>query len=139
MGRAFTDQDSKTTAKVAVINQTMAHHYFGEASPLGQMVYFPKSDAQGRYIPFEAQLDKDQGVEVVGVVQDAKYDDLREAVPPMTYLPISQADWFPTSIEIRTTGGPEQVVPNVRQVLKEINRNLVLRNIRRSRIRLTIR
>jgi predicted permease len=129
LGREFTRRDSKTATKVAVINQTMARHYFGDASPIGRMVYFPKSDAQGRYIPFGRQLDKDQAVEVVGVVQDAKYDDLRDPTPPMAYLPMSQADWFPQSIEIRTARNPKLVAPLIRPMLKEINSNLILRNV----------
>jgi predicted permease len=129
LGREFTDQDSKAATKVAVINQTMARHYFGDGNPIGRMIYFPKTDAQGRYIPFGARLNNAQAVDVVGVVKDAKYDDLREATPPMAYLPIAQADGFPASIEIRTSKNPKLVAPLIRPLLRDINADLILRNV----------
>src|SRR5262249_13905438 len=97
--------------------------------PIGKMIYFPKLDAQGRYLPFGPPLDKEQGVQIVGVVQDAKYDNLREATRRMIYLPIAQSSWFAGSIEIRTAQDPNAVAPQVRQVLKEVNRNIVVRSM----------
>jgi putative ABC transport system permease protein len=131
LGRSFTNQDSRIEPSVAVINERMARHYFGHESPIGKTVYFPKVDAQGRYIPFGSQLDKSSlGVEVVGVVRDAKYDDLREATPSMAYLPISQAEGLPSSIEVRTVGQPSGVALQIRQILNQINPNIILGSIK---------
>jgi predicted permease len=129
LGRTFTDQDARIEPKVAVINERMARHYFGQESPIGKTVYFPKVDARGRYIPFRSQLDRSLGLEVVGVVQDAKYDDLREATPSMAYLPISPVEGLPSSIEVRTVGQASGVALQVRQILNQVNPNIILRSI----------
>ncbi|PYV43016.1 MAG: permease, partial [Acidobacteria bacterium] len=130
LGRTFTVEDTWVEPKVVVINESMARHYFGQEDPIGKTIYFPKVDAQGRYIPFGSQLDKSLGVEVVGLVQDAKYDDLREATPSMAYLPISPVEGLPSSIEIRTAGQPTGVVPQIRQILTQVNPNIILRSIK---------
>jgi predicted permease len=130
LGRDFGPEDTATSPKVAIINETMSRHYFGQQSPLGKLVYFPKSDALGRYIPFAAQLDRDQAVEVVGVIRDAKYDNLRQRTPRMTYLPWVQGQGRVSAIEVRTMGNPSAMTGQIRQALKEINSNLVLRSVR---------
>jgi predicted permease len=131
LGRSFTDQDSRIEPSVAVINERMARRYFGQESPIGKTIYFPKVDAQGRYVPFGSQLDRSSlGVEVVGVVQDAKYDDLREATPSMAYLPIFLAEGVPSSIEVRTVGQPSGVALQVRQIVNQVNPNIILGSIK---------
>ncbi len=113
-----------------VINETMARHYFGRGNPIGRTIYFPKSDAQGRYLPFGTQFDKEQGREIVGVVRDAKYGNLRETSRRMAYLPLQDDDGFAASIDVPVVKDPGAVAPHIRQVLKEVNPNLTLRTIR---------
>jgi predicted permease len=130
LGRDFGSEDTANSPRVAIINETMARHYFGQQSALGKLIYFPKLDALRRYIPFTAQLDSDQAVEIVGVVQDAKYDNLRQRTPRMTYLPWVQGQGRVSAIEVRTVGNPSAMTEEIRQALKEINSNLVLRSVR---------
>jgi predicted permease len=133
LGRAFTERDTEAAPKVAVINETLSRRYFAHKSPIGKTIYFPKVDAQGRYIPFGPQLEKAQPVQVVGVIQDAKYDDLRESTPGMAFFPIDQTaagmEGFPTSIEVRTSLNPSAAAPKIRQILKQVNPNLILRSM----------
>ena len=129
LGRGFMDQDSENAPKVAVINETTTRHYFGPESPIGKTIYFPKVDSQGRYVPFGSRLDKEQGVQIVGVVQDAKYDNLRDPTPRMVYLPVAQGTGFAESIEVRTTNDPNALAPQIRQVLKQVSNSIVLRSM----------
>ncbi len=130
LGRGFTDQDAQTALRVAVINETTARHYFGPESPIGKNIYFPKVDSQGRYIPFGLRLDKEQGVQIVGVIQDAKYDNLRDPTPRMVYLPVAQGAGFAESIEVRTADDPNALAPRIHQVLKQVNKSIVLRSMK---------
>jgi len=69
-GRDFTFQD-QDHARVAIINQTKARYYFGKRSPLGMQIAFDGDDK-----PYE----------IVGVVGDAKYLEIREKTYRTVYL-----------------------------------------------------
>jgi predicted permease len=76
-GRGFSVRDAENAPPVAVINQTMARYFFGERSAIGQ-----------RFV-FGAPL-RGSGIEIVGVVRDAIYNNPREHIPHMAYLPVAQ-------------------------------------------------
>ena len=57
-GRDFASQDTSSSPRTAIINETAARYFFGSSDPLGQRI------GQGRSGPAE--------IEVVGVVRDAK-------------------------------------------------------------------
>jgi putative ABC transport system permease protein len=110
LGRGFTSPDVPGAPQVALVNETMARHYFGAENPLGKRIYFPKLDAQGRYIPFEEAMGPDQAVEVVGVVEDAKYDNLRQKTPRMTFLPWLQGTPLLSAVVVRTWADPATAI-----------------------------
>ena len=76
-GRVFTDSDRSGSLRVAILNQTAAREYFGSANPIGWKVKFP-----GQRAAFEYQI--------VGVVNDSRYESLRKADERMVYLPMTQ-------------------------------------------------
>src|SRR5205814_8274813 len=73
-GRTFLPSDTGKAPSVAIVNETMARHFFGDASPLGHRFGYGTPAT----------------VEIVGVVKDAKVDGLRESVPALVYYPIAQ-------------------------------------------------
>ena len=76
IGREFTDRDDERAPAVAVVNESMARHYFGDVSPIGKHFgWTPRGPRQ---------------VEIVGVVKDAKWRDLRADSPPFIYFPYFQ-------------------------------------------------
>ncbi len=77
-GRDFQATDTENSEQVAIVNESMARRFFGKASPLGQVfrVDEGKSFSHPRVI--------------VGVVRDAKYEDLRNEAPAAGYIPFSQ-------------------------------------------------
>jgi macrolide transport system ATP-binding/permease protein len=118
LGRDFTSQDSQSAPRVAVINETMARHYFGASNPLGQR--FSLSGASGQ-------------IEIVGVVRDAKYHSLREPTPRMAFVPFVQAP--PSSLErmtfeIRAAGNPTRVTAAIRQVVWSMEKDLPLYGVK---------
>ncbi len=126
LGREFTPADNA----VAIINSALARHYFPGQNPLGKSIYFPRLDEQRRYIPFSPKLELEQAVEVVGVVQDAKYEDLRQVTPRMAYLPWVSGASFDSSVAVRTVTGPANLVEPIRAALRQVSPNLVVREVK---------
>ena len=89
-------------ALVAIVNEAFVKHYFGSRNPIG--LHF----SQG------SSLDLTNAFEIVGVVRDARYFNIRKSVEPMVYVPVWR---FGSSFEtlcIRSVGKPEQLVAAVR-------------------------
>ena len=101
MGRDFSFRD-KGGPRVAIINRTMAHYYFGNSDPLGKQVIF-----DGDHQPYE----------IVGVAGDAKYLQMREATLRTIYLNTFQERSVDSRFALRTSIDPEAVVPDVRRAV----------------------
>jgi predicted permease len=115
-GRGIEVQDTETSAKVAVINEALAHYYFGNQNPVGK-----------RLAIGEAKHAADFGV--VGVVKDAKYTRLREASPPMLFIPVFQNPDYMNDLQVRTIGDPTSVAADVRKTLNDIDSKLNPRRV----------
>ena len=76
-GRDLVKQDFDNEGAV-VVNETFARQYFNGESPVGRPFVRPERTRSG-------SVDIPQ--QIVGLVADAKYNDLREATPPIVYLP----------------------------------------------------
>ena len=79
MGRNFSDSDTATSQRVAVVNRTFVRMYVGGENPIGKTL---QTVAEPHY-PSTAY-------EMIGVIPDTKYSDLRGATPPMAFAPASQ-------------------------------------------------
>jgi predicted permease len=80
-GRDFNERDSAAGNKVAIINKSFADKYFAGRNPIGQT--FQLDARPGRPHPI---------FEIVGVVKDMKYSDLREPFTPTGFFPSAQDD-----------------------------------------------
>ena len=127
-GRAFTEEDTATSQKVAVVNQAFVKKFF------------PKEDPMGRHFG-----DFDQKFaslfEIVGIVADAKYNNPREDVRPMYFRPLTQQitgltepnfimaegrSLFINSITMHFQRPPQNLDAQVRRTLANINPNLTV-------------
>jgi predicted permease len=104
-GRGFGREDSDRSRRVSVINETMAQRYFPGQSPIGRR--------WGSSRNFEAD-----GVEIVGVVEDARYNDVKAASVSMSYMPVAQSQRYVRSIEVRASGDPATLASAVRHALR---------------------
>jgi predicted permease len=94
----------------AVVNQSMARHFFGNENPIGKL--FNWGDGRRR-------------IEVIGVVRDAKFTNLREKPPRTFYLYYFQAPIpFPLTIHLRTDGDPASYAATIQRVVREIDPQL---------------
>jgi predicted permease len=78
LGRDFTGEDDANAPKVAIINKRMAHDIFGGTNPIGRRLSTPAFAGDRSWYS------------IVGVVADAKSNDLRGTVKPMVYVPTEQ-------------------------------------------------
>ncbi|MEO7995948.1 MAG: ABC transporter permease [Gemmatimonadaceae bacterium] len=118
-GRTFSVQDQRGTQKVALINQTTATKFFGTGNPVGKQLRMPGP----RQKPDEGDV-----IEVIGVVEDAKYSSLKEEPRAVAYLSINQSteDNSNVNYEIRTIGNPASVISAVTSLAAEINPRISL-------------
>lgn len=80
-GRDFGDGDVEGGKPVVIVNETFARQYFGEKSPLGFHMAFGGGPS---VVP---------DMEIIAVVEDAKYEDLRGEVPRQVFVAYQQNDW----------------------------------------------
>ncbi len=114
LGRAFGQQDTGASPKVAVINETFAKWYLPGGSPIG------------KHFGLGGDPKHSNDIEVVGVVKDAKYQDLGERPFPASYYPYTQHVQYLNDFEVRFTGKPEVVIAEVRQAVAQIDHSLPL-------------
>jgi predicted permease len=113
VGRNLSEQDNAPAPKVAVINSAFARRFFSEQNPVGQRLGFSAETASQ--------------MEIVGVAQDAKYDSLREEMPPTIYIPwLQEGRVGQMNFELRTVGDPMALLPAIRQAISEVDDNLPL-------------
>lgn len=118
-GREFESADSATSVKVAVINRSMAELYFGGL------------DAVGRSFSMPGFRNDSTPLRIVGVVQDSKAHDLREAALPTAYVPFSQAPFArPMTFEVRTLADPASATATLRRTIRDADSRLSLYDVK---------
>ncbi len=121
-GRAFTRQDTETSPKVAVINQTLAKRFFPNQNPIGKRFRLGPKGKDEKWI------------EIVGVCADTRYDTLRNNPPPMHFgLYHQQTEMGGLTYIIRTPMKAEAIVPSLRAAVQRIDPNLPLLDVRTQR------
>ena len=118
-GRTFTERDRQGTPNVAVINETLAHAFFGNGNPVGR-----KFDPKGG---------KHFDSEIVGVVRDASYTSLKDQTKPVFYVPYAQRpdlvgdlggrDMF---VEVRSAAAGTFPAMEVRQTVAQLDARIVV-------------
>ena len=102
----------------AIVNETFAHHFFPLGNALGQFV---KAS-----LPPVPKFPRGPGWQIVGVVRDAKYNDLRRDVKPTIYVPATGGS---AVFELRTASDPKGLVSAVRDITNQLDSNLSVYNI----------
>jgi predicted permease len=121
-GRDFTqgdmqaDSQSYQATSVAIINSTMARRFFGESSPVGKHFRF----VEGNRAPME----------IVGVVADSKYNDLREGATDFFYIPGTHGD-----LEIRAQASAKTLTTPLREIVHSLDSGVGVTSIQTLRER----
>ncbi len=118
------DKAEKSAApplQFAVINQTMARAFFGNENPVGKSFSY----LDPRY--------KGQTFEIIGVVNSAKYDNLRDQAPKTFYKFYAQQPG-PASgnraFQIRALGDPVEMAASIKRVVREFDPTMQIFDLR---------
>ena len=111
-GRWFNDRDTQTSPHVAVVNEAFTRRYLAGISAIGKTI---RTSAESGYPETE--------YEIVGVVKDTKYTDLREPTPPMVFAPADQfPDVRPWAVLLtRFSSSPSVAITAVREKISQIS------------------
>lgn len=120
-GRVFTEQDRKDGMRVALINQAAAENLFPGHEPVGKRIK--------PYISPDYET-KEEFVEIVGVVGNARYGRLEEAVRPEIYLSFLQPTDPAQTIVVRSGVDRSAIAAAVRAEVLALDRNIPLTQIR---------
>ncbi|HEV2690844.1 MAG TPA: ABC transporter permease [Bryobacteraceae bacterium] len=111
-GREFSLGDTANSPKVAIINETMARHFFGARPAIGRRLEWVKKQYQ-----------------VVGVVKDSKYRELREKTPRMIYFSLLQDPHDLHMLQVRTAASPLAIARTIQEMLHAIDPRLHIGDI----------
>jgi len=111
-GRDFSAKDDKKAPRVALVNESFAKHYFGD------------SPAVGRRIGEGTDPGTATDIEIVGVVNDTRYEDLRTEIHRGYFLCALQRDLFGMFVYVKTDREPESAFHSVRAAIRELDPNL---------------
>jgi ABC-type antimicrobial peptide transport system permease subunit len=108
-GRSFSWHDDKNASRVAVVNRDFARKMFGSVT-----------NAIGQYY----KIQDGSLVQVVGVVEDGKYQVLTEDQQPAMFLPFLQSPLSAAYLLVRSTRDPQQIAAAMRSRLHELDNGL---------------
>jgi predicted permease len=116
-GREFTRADAVGAPKVAMVNQAF-------------LKKFNLGDGIGKRFGLGGAGNKPD-IEIVGVAQDAKYSDVKRAVPAQYYLPYKQEERLGYAyFYVRTSVPPEQLLATIPGVIRKLDASLPLGDIK---------
>ena len=117
-GREFTRADGTEAPKIAIVNEAFAKKF-----NLGH-------DAIGRHMSRDGK-DKPLNMEIVGLVANAKYSDVKREIPPQFFIPHAQDDraGFAT-FYVRTGADPNTFMSSIAKVVARLDPNLPIENMR---------
>lgn len=118
-GREFTERDAQGAPLVAIVNETFARYYFGQENPIGRR--------------FGWRVLNDPGaVEIVGVVKDSLYADMRQGTesdnetPRLAYAPFQQGEALDElTVYVRATpDAARSMSDELRQVVRRLDASM---------------
>ncbi len=111
-GRGFTERDNLPAPKVAIINEAAVRKFFPDEDPIGRR--------------FGSSPETSGQIEVVGVVRDVKYSELREPAPATMYVPYNQNPVGAMAFVIRTSSDPTAAMTGIREAVRQVDANVPL-------------
>ncbi|HMD86017.1 MAG TPA: ABC transporter permease [Terriglobia bacterium] len=129
LGRDFTVNDNRQvkngpnpddwTPTTVMINEKFARRYFLGQNPIG------------RHLGFGGDPGTHTDMEIIGVVKDIKYTNLRDDIPEQAFVPYLGSHFLGSmTVYLRTTSDPNQLMPAVRAKVRELDSSLPIYDMR---------
>ncbi len=119
-GREFTESDVAGAPKVAVVNEAFTRKFNLDGR-----------NAVGKFMSSSSSSASELDIEIVGVVQDAKYNNVKDAPPPLFYTPYMQDERLGfLTFYARTEVDPAQLIRAVPELVSGLDPNLPVENIK---------
>jgi putative ABC transport system permease protein len=115
-GRYFSASDTATSTQVAIVNESFVRHYFANPEvALGQHV---------------SRSNHAMNAMIIGVVRDAKHENVREAATPTCFVPFTQAEKS-TGLRfyVRTWQVPDAADNSVRAAIANLDPKLIVNHL----------
>ncbi len=113
-GRDFTERDLRSSARVVIINETLARRAFPGRNPVDQQLLLVPDFGRKNNEP----------VEIIGVAQDAIQHKLGEKIEPLLDRPVDQYFGYRSNymiLVVRTQRDPSPILPSVADVIKSLD------------------
>src|SRR5581483_3219844 len=119
-GRDIQERDRAGSQPIAVINERFAKINFPGRNPLGRHLILWKDKRPAR------------DMEIVGISKNARYGGLKEAIPPVVYIPYDQGYPQPNEMvyALRTVGNPLAYVNSVREIVRRADGRVPVSGVR---------
>src|SRR6185503_12342374 len=116
-GRDFSAQDGADAPQVAIINETLARAFWGRENPIGRRIGVGSK-----------QPDR----EIIGIIKDTKYRDLKEPIQRTIYVPFAQTETLGVegTVHVRTAGDAANLMAAIRHEVQALDKNLPVYNVR---------
>lgn len=135
-GRDFTLRDNREvkngpnpddwTPTAVIINEKFARRYFGGQNPID------------RHLGFGTDPGTRTDMEIIGVVRDIKYTNLRDDIPEQAFIPYLGSHFLGSmTVYVRTTFDPNQLMPAVRAKVRELDPNLPIYEMRTTEVQIS--
>jgi predicted permease len=113
-GREFRESDVKGAPPVLIVNQGFVRYFFGDEPAIGRMVGF-----------------WDEQWQIVGVIPDIRYEEMRDEIPRQVFAPYAQVDaTLEANVLVRAAADPMQLAGMVRQAVRELDANIPIYDMR---------
>jgi len=122
-GRSFTQQDSATSVRVAMVNQEFAKRYLQGKDPLGQRVSIEQ------IIPGQPQLGPAVEWQIVGIFHNVRYGSFRRDGPEVD-VPLAQSLSPSLTIGLRTAEDPETMIRTIAAAVHSEDSQVALADVR---------
>ncbi|MEM1080060.1 MAG: ABC transporter permease [Pseudomonadota bacterium] len=115
-GRVFEDSDRDDSPPVAIVNQSFAEKFGLHDTVVGKRMAIGDSD----------ELD----IEIIGLVGDTRYANVREGMVPIYFLPYRQNNGISyMHFYVRSALPTDQTMPAIRDLVRRLDANLPVDNL----------